>query len=170
MAPSGGAWRRGSRATGRSGAARPDKAPFISYMKGALLYSARPRSSGPGPTRRYQRQHLRQIMRPNDPGSTTSPQPAPPPGQVGMTSIFPPTATAASVAASHSRNQKSRGRPVSRLRSSPSLTRRAAAGRRGRRTTAGARRWRKRRRTELLPTCTGQRQTPGRRHGTVTTP
>ena len=72
LAPSGGAWCRGSQATGLSGAARPDKAPFISYMKGALLYSARPRSSRPGATRRPQRQHLRQIMKPNDPGSTTS--------------------------------------------------------------------------------------------------
>ena len=35
-----GAQRRGGRATGRSGAAWPDKAPFISYMKGALLHSA----------------------------------------------------------------------------------------------------------------------------------
>ena len=36
----GGAQRQGGRATGRSGAAWPDKAPFISYMKGALLHSA----------------------------------------------------------------------------------------------------------------------------------
>src|SRR5579859_3343317 len=40
----GGAWRRDGWATGRSGAARPDKAPFISYMKGALLHTARPGS------------------------------------------------------------------------------------------------------------------------------
>jgi hypothetical protein len=41
----GGAQRLGSRATGGSDAAWPDKAPFISYMKGALLHSARPGSS-----------------------------------------------------------------------------------------------------------------------------
>jgi hypothetical protein len=52
LVPAGGVRCRGSRATGRSGAVRPDKAPFISYMKGALLYSARPRCSSPGPTRR----------------------------------------------------------------------------------------------------------------------
>jgi hypothetical protein len=45
LAPAGGAWRRGSRATGGSGAAQPDKAPFISYMKGASLYSAGRRCS-----------------------------------------------------------------------------------------------------------------------------
>jgi hypothetical protein len=43
LALAGGAQRRGGRATGRSGAARPGKAPSISYMEGALLHSARQR-------------------------------------------------------------------------------------------------------------------------------
>jgi hypothetical protein len=47
LALAGGARRRGGRATGRSGAAWPDKAPFISYMKGALLHSAGRLSSKP---------------------------------------------------------------------------------------------------------------------------
>jgi len=46
LAPAGGAQRRGRRATGRSGAARPGKAPSISYMEGALLHSARQRGFG----------------------------------------------------------------------------------------------------------------------------
>jgi hypothetical protein len=41
LALAGGAQRRGGRATGRSGAARPGKAPSISYMEGVLLHSAR---------------------------------------------------------------------------------------------------------------------------------
>jgi hypothetical protein len=41
LALAGGAQRRGGRATGRLGAARPGKAPSISYMEGALLHSAR---------------------------------------------------------------------------------------------------------------------------------
>jgi len=71
LVPAGGARCRGSRATGRSGAARPDKAPFISYMKGALLYSAGPRRSTPD-RHAGKCQHVRQIMRPNGPGSTAS--------------------------------------------------------------------------------------------------
>jgi hypothetical protein len=43
LALAGGAQRWGGRATGCFGAARPDKAPSISYMEGALLHSARQR-------------------------------------------------------------------------------------------------------------------------------
>ena len=43
LALAGGAQRWEGRATGRFGAARPSKAPSISYMEGALLHSARQR-------------------------------------------------------------------------------------------------------------------------------
>src|SRR5580693_4231584 len=42
LALAGGPQCRVSRATGRPGAARPDKAPSISYVEGALFHSARP--------------------------------------------------------------------------------------------------------------------------------
>jgi hypothetical protein len=120
LVPAGGARCRGSRATGRSGAARPGKAPFISYMKGALLYSAGPRRSSPdrhaGKTPTCQTDHEAERARLNDVGRSR-PRSL---GQVGMTSIFPPTATAATVAASHSRNQTNCGRCVRALRLSPS--------------------------------------------------
>jgi|HubBroStandDraft_2_1064218.scaffolds.fasta_scaffold347430_2 hypothetical protein len=48
LALAGGAQRRRGRATGRFGAARPGKAPSISYMEGALLRPARPRRFLPG--------------------------------------------------------------------------------------------------------------------------
>jgi hypothetical protein len=41
LALAGGAQCWGGRVTGRFGAARPSKAPSISYMEGALLHSAR---------------------------------------------------------------------------------------------------------------------------------
>jgi len=44
----GGAQRWGGRATGRFGAARPGKAPSISYMEGVLLHSARHEGFLPG--------------------------------------------------------------------------------------------------------------------------
>jgi hypothetical protein len=50
---------------------RPDKAPFISYMKGALLHSARQRRSARTDTP-AKLQHVRQTMRPNGLGRTTS--------------------------------------------------------------------------------------------------
>src|SRR5271163_970459 len=43
LAPAGGPECRVSRATGGPGAARPDKAPSIAYVEGALFHSARPR-------------------------------------------------------------------------------------------------------------------------------
>ena len=111
---------RGSRATGGSGAARPDKAPFISYMKGASVFlpdgGASARSDTPATPPTCQADHEAERSRLDD-IHRTQPRPL---GQVGMTSIFPPTATAASVAASHSRNQMNCGRPVSPLSLSPS--------------------------------------------------
>jgi hypothetical protein len=81
---------------------RPDKAPFISYMKGALLHSARQRRSArtdtPAKTPTCQADHEAERARPDD-IHRRQPHPL---VQVGMTSIFPPTATAASVAANHS--------------------------------------------------------------------
>jgi hypothetical protein len=80
-----------------------DKAPFISYMKGALSHSARRPGSRQAdtpattPTCRDVAGDIRAI-------------PASPMVQAGITTIFPPTATAPTVTASHSRNHNRRGR------------------------------------------------------------
>src|SRR5580700_6733206 len=69
---------------------RPDKAPFISYMKGALLHSARQRRSArtdtPAKTPTCQADHEAERARPDD-IHRRQPHPL---VQVGMTSIFPP--------------------------------------------------------------------------------
>lgn len=69
-----------------------------------------PRTDTPAKNHKAERPRLDEIRR-------SQPRPR---GQPGMTSIFPPTATAPSVAASHSKNQMNCGRPVSPWSLSPS--------------------------------------------------